>query len=72
MALVHILDHGVERDVDAASLVRTDGVLDNAHERTTWTEYRFPHSDTIVHRSAHVALKQWPDGLTGVVQSFGS
>lgn len=57
MALVHILDQGVERDVDESLLVRTDGVIDNARERIVWVEYRFPDSDVIVHRSAHVTIK---------------
>lgn len=45
---------------DDAQLVKTEGVVDNAREHTTWVEYRFPGSDVVVHRSVHVTLK---DGL---------
>lgn len=71
MAQIQILDQGVLRMEDEANLVRTDGVVDNDHEYTTWVEYRFPNSDVIVHRSAHVTIKQWPGELSGAVQSFG-
>jgi hypothetical protein len=50
----------IEDDVDEALLVKTEGGLENDHERTTWVEYRFPASDLIVHRSVHVTLKEWP------------
>ena len=62
--------HGIEQ-VDERELVKTDGVVDNDHERTTWVEYRFPDSDVIVHRSVHVTLKEWPAGLGGVVGEVG-
>ena len=76
MVLVHILrlpdSKGVrvEDDVDEAELVKTTSLLDNDHERTTAVEYRFPGSDIIVHRSAHVTIKQWPAGMTGEVGRF--
>lgn len=57
--------------VDDTWLVKTEGVLDNEHERTTWVEYRFPGSDVIVHRSAHVTLKKWPDGVGAVAGTIG-
>ena len=57
----------VEDDVDEGLLVKTEGVVDNDHEHTTWVEYRFPGSDVIVHRSCHVTLKKLP-GMQGVVQ----
>jgi hypothetical protein len=60
----------IEDDVDESCLVKTVGLIDNDHERTTWTEYRFPESDVVVHRSCHVTLKKWPDGLAGVIQPF--
>lgn len=76
MAHIHILreDHGsgrVEDDVEEAELVKTEGLIDNDHELTTWVEYRFPGSDVIVHRSAHVTLKHWPEGLGGGLGAIG-
>jgi hypothetical protein len=44
--------------MDEALLVRTDGVVDNEDEHTTWVEYRL--GGEIVHRSAHVTLKKLP------------
>ncbi len=74
MPLIHILRDGpdprVEDDVEEALLVKTTGVIDNEHEYTTWVEYRFPGSDVIVHRSAHVTIKKWPDALSGAVGAF--
>jgi hypothetical protein len=67
--LIHILrEDGIEADVDESLLIKTDGVLDNDNERTTWVEYRFPGSDVIVHRSVHVTLKKWPDGAAGIAE----
>ena len=45
-------------DMDDADLVKTEGSFENDNERTSWVEYRLPGSDEIVHRSAHVFLKQ--------------
>ena len=55
----------VEGDVDDSLLVKTEGGVDNDHERTTWVEYRRPGSDVVIHRSAHVTLKR---GLEGAGQ----
>lgn len=72
MAIVHILrSNGQEDDVDESLLVKTEGLIDNDHERTTWVEYRFPGSDQIVHRSVHVTIKQWPDGLGAIAGAIG-
>jgi hypothetical protein len=69
--LIHIIRDGREDDVDEALLVKTEGLDENANERAQWVEYRFPGSDVIVHRSVHVTLKRWPEGLGGVVNSLG-
>ena len=67
---IHILrESGVEDDVDEALLVKTEGVIDNNRERTTWVEYRFPDSDVVVHRSCHVMLKVGLDAV-GALQHF--
>lgn len=41
---------------EAAELRRVDGTVDNDVEFTTWVEYW--DGDRLVHRSAHVHLKQ--------------
>ena len=44
--------------MDEALLIKSEGIVDNENERTTWTEYRL--GGKIVHRSAHVTLKKMP------------
>jgi hypothetical protein len=44
--------------MDDSLLVKSEGVVDNEDEFTTWTEYRL--GDELVHRSAHVTLKKMP------------
>ncbi|MEX3635960.1 hypothetical protein [Paraburkholderia sp. BR14320] len=48
----------IHGDMDEADLVRTEGDFEDDNERSHWIEYRLPGSDEIVHRSAHVILKQ--------------
>ena len=45
-------------DMDDSLLVKQEGSLDNDNETTTWVEYWL--DGELVHRSAHVALKQAP------------
>ena len=45
-------------DMDEALLDKKEGVIDNDNEYTTWVEYW--HEGELVHRSAHVRLKQSP------------
>ena len=42
--------------MDDSLLEKCEGLLDNDNERTTWVEYWM--GKELVHRSAHVALKQ--------------
>jgi hypothetical protein len=71
MALVHILrETGIEDDVEDSVLIKSEGVVDTDDEYTTWVEYRFPGSDLIVHRSAHVTLKKVLPELAAVVQQL--
>ena len=42
--------------MDESLLEKREGLLDNDNERTTWVEYWM--GEELVHRSAHVALKQ--------------
>jgi hypothetical protein len=52
-------------DMDESALVKRTGVIDNAHEQTTWIEYYL--GDELVHRSVHVQLKEWPEGLGAIL-----
>ena len=45
-------------DMDDSLLERRDGTIDNELELTTWVEYWL--EGELVHRSAHVTLKQMP------------
>ncbi len=53
--------------VALSELVAREGRLDNDHEASRFIEYRRPGFDRIVHRSAHVHLKQWPAGFENVL-----
>jgi len=56
-------------DMDESALVKSEGLIDNDNERTTWVEYRI--GDEIVHRSVHVTLKKqavFADGEAGAIQ----
>jgi hypothetical protein len=64
MALVHTT-HG---ELEESTLTKKEGVIDNEHERTAWTEYYI--GEELVHRSVHVTLKVWPDGLGAIVADF--
>ena len=48
-------------DRDEAEFEKRTGVVDSDYERTEWVEYW--DGETLVHRSAHVTLK---DGVTGM------
>lgn len=71
MALIPITRDGggTLEHVDESLLEKREGMLDNDHEHTTWVEYWL--DGTLVHRSAHVTLKEWPPGLSGVIGDFG-
>lgn len=43
-------------EMDESLLEKKEGVVDNDNEYTTWVEYW--HEGELVHRSAHVTLKQ--------------
>ena len=45
-------------EMDESLLEKREGSLDNNNETTTWVEYWL--DGELVHRSAHVALKQAP------------
>ena len=54
--------------MDDSLLVKQEGSIDNENELTVWTEYWL--DGELVHRSAHVTLKQMPDFAGGDTASF--
>lgn len=50
--------------IDDALLEKKEGSVDNEDEATAWVEYWM--NGELVHRSAHVTLKKWPDGMDSV------
>ncbi len=67
MAMLVKTIHG---EMDERDLRKVEGVIDNDNERTTWVEYW--RGEELVHRSAHVTLKKWPEGMGADVAQFGS
>ena len=55
-------------DMDDSLLVKKEGTVDNENETTTWTEYWL--EGELVHRSAHVTLKQMPSFAGAEAASF--
>ena len=55
-------------DMDDSLLVKQEGTVDNENELTVWTEYWL--DGELVHRSAHVTLKQMPVFAGGETASF--
>jgi len=55
--------------MDDSLLEKREGSVDNSNEFTTWVEYRL--DGELVHRSAHVTLKQSPAAASGEVASLG-
>ena len=55
-------------EMDESLLERRDFVVDNENEYTTAVE--FWYEGELVHRSAHVTLKKFPDGM-GELGIFG-
>lgn len=53
---IQCLIRGAVMDVDADSLVKLTGFDENDNETCNWVEYRL--DGELVHRSAHVHLKQ--------------
>lgn len=45
-------------EMEVSLLDKKEGTIDNDNELTTWVEYW--HKGELVHRSAHVTLKQMP------------
>lgn len=58
--LVNVLLPGADAitQMDEADLLKLEGGFENDNERTTWIQYHLPATGELVHRSAHVTLKQ--------------
>jgi hypothetical protein len=56
--------------LDDALLEKCEGVVDNDRERSTWVEYWL--DGQLVHRSAHVTIKQGPRGSDGVLGTLNN
>lgn len=54
--------------MDDSLLVKKEGTIDNENELTVWTEYWL--NDELVHRSAHVTLKQMPSFAGAELATF--
>jgi len=74
MINVQLDEDGPITQMDEAELVKSEGVIDNDNELTTWVEYRLasdPNAARAVHRSVHVMLKKQPGVFaSGVAASF--
>lgn len=67
-----LFEDGTPGQAPASEVVRTTGRDENDNEIVDWVEYRFPRSpDHVAHRSVHLTLKKWPDGLGGVAAQLG-
>lgn len=56
-------------DMDADLLRKQEGSVDTDDEYTTWVEYYL--LEELVHRSVHVTLKKWPEGLQSLLGQPG-
>ena len=54
--------------MDESSLKKVEGFFENENENTSWVEYWL--NDELVHRSAHVNLKQGADIGTLIAESL--
>lgn len=59
MAMVTVMrPDGTHGEAADSELEKREYVIDNDHERTLVTEYRFLGSEDVVHRSVHVTIKE--------------
>ena len=56
-------------EMDDSLLEKREGSIDNENEFTTWVEYW--HEGELVHRSAHVTLKNIPPFLVADTATLG-
>lgn len=57
MAMVNVMLNGELSEMDEADLLKLTGGFDDDNETTTWVQYHLPKDGSLVHRSAHVTLK---------------
>lgn len=58
MITVQLKENGPITEMDEALLEKHEGFVDDEIEYTTWVEYRLLGQERVIHRSAHVRLKQ--------------
>lgn len=58
MITVQLEENGPITEMDEALLEKHEGFVDDEIEYTTWVQYRLLGQERIIHRSAHVRLKQ--------------
>lgn len=56
-------------DMDPDTLRKTSGADETDAQLTEWVEYHL--GDELVHRSVHVTLKQWPEGMSAIAGMIG-
>ncbi len=54
--------------MDEDLLVKKTGRDENDNEIAEWIE--FWHDGELVHRSVHLTLKRWPEGMEGIGQAL--
>lgn len=70
MGMITTLFRGVMGEMDEAVLVKRETHDENENEAVDAVEYYF--QGELVHRSANVQLKRWPEGVleAGLVQGY--
>jgi hypothetical protein len=60
MVMIDVLLPGTTEvtQMDETQLLKLEGGFEDDNERTTWVQYHLPATGQLVHRSAHVTLKQ--------------
>jgi hypothetical protein len=57
--------------VPESQLVKSTGREETDDYIAEWVEYRFPNTELVVHRSAHITMKKLPAEIAGVAQPLG-
>ena len=69
MGMITTCYQGVYGEMDESVLVKREPVTENDNEIVRATEYYF--KGELVHRSAHVTLKKWPEGMGAEAAKLG-
>ena len=66
MITVQLTPEAPITEMDESLLLRSEGVVNDDNEYTTWVEYHVPGNPRAVHRSVHVRLKKGVFGESAV------